>query len=130
MLRKYFVTTGLACVFAAMAGHALTAQTAQPPTQTGSPAAAKSSKKAPRVVVHATANAANPVNLNTATAAELQTLPKIGAAAAARIIEYRQKSGGFKKVEDLMNVKGIGEKTFLRLKPLIAVNGGTRSGNQ
>jgi competence protein ComEA len=130
MLRNYLVTIGLACVFAAMAGHALVAQAVQPSAQTGSPAAAKASKKAPRTVVRAPATAANPVNLNTATAVELQTLPKIGAAAAARIIEYRQKSGGFKKVEDLMNVKGIGEKTFLRLKPLVAVSGGTRSGNQ
>jgi len=130
MLRNYLATTGLACVLAVITGHALIAQTAQPPAQTTSPAAVKSSKKAPRVVVRATASAANPVNLNTATAAELQTLPKIGAAAATRIIEYRQKSGGFKKVEDLMNVKGIGEKTFLRLKPLVVVTGGPRSGNQ
>src|SRR5262245_49955782 len=41
---------------------------------------------------------------------------------AERILEYREKSGGFKKVEDLMNVKGIGEKSFLKLKPLITVS--------
>ena len=40
---------------------------------------------------------------------------------AERIIEYREKNGGFKKVEDLMNVKGIGEKSFLKLKALITV---------
>jgi competence protein ComEA len=61
------------------------------------------------------------VNLNSATAAELQALPNIGPATAARIIEYRQKSGGFKKVEDLMNIKGIGEKSFLKLQPLVIV---------
>jgi comEA protein len=61
------------------------------------------------------------VNINTATSAELQTLPGVGAATAARILEYRQKNGGFKKVEDLMNVRGIGEKTFLKLKPLITI---------
>jgi len=62
------------------------------------------------------------VNLNTATAAELETLPGVGAATAARIIEYREKNGAFKKIEDLMNVRGIGEKTFLQLKSLITVS--------
>jgi competence protein ComEA len=65
--------------------------------------------------------AATPVNLNTATAAQIATLPGVGEKAAQRIIEYREKNGGFKKVEDLMNVKGIGEKSFLKLKPLITV---------
>jgi competence protein ComEA len=61
------------------------------------------------------------VNLNTASAAQLESLPGIGAKTAQRILEYRQKSGGFKKIEDLMNVKGIGEKSFLKLKPHITV---------
>jgi competence protein ComEA len=61
------------------------------------------------------------LNLNTATAAQLEALPGIGKATADRIIEYRQKIGGFKKVEELMNVRGIGEKSFLTLKPLITV---------
>jgi len=62
-----------------------------------------------------------PVNLNTATAAQLDALPGIGKATAERIIEYRQKNGAFKKPEDLMNVRGIGEKNFLKLKPMITV---------
>lgn len=62
-----------------------------------------------------------PVNLNTATAAQLESLPGIGARTAALIVEYRQKNGSFKKIEDLMNVRGVGEKSFLRLKPLITV---------
>ena len=61
------------------------------------------------------------VNLNTATASELEALPGVGIAMAARIIEYRQKAGGFKKIEDLMNVKGIGEKSFLKLKTLVTI---------
>ena len=69
----------------------------------------------------ARATAANPVNLNSASVAQLQTLPGIGASAAQRIVEYRQKNGAFKKIEELMNVKGIGEKSFLKLKPLITV---------
>ena len=62
------------------------------------------------------------LNLNTATAAQLEALPGVGAKTAERIIEYRQKNGGFKKIEELMNVRGIGERNFLKLKPLIAVS--------
>ena len=61
------------------------------------------------------------VNLNTATVSQLATLPGIGETAAKRIVEYRDKNGGFKKVEELMNVKGIGEKSFLKLKPLVTL---------
>ena len=67
------------------------------------------------------ASASAPLNLNTATAAQLEGLPGIGAKTAERIVEYRQKNGGFKKIEDLMNVRGVGEKSFLKLKPLITV---------
>ena len=61
------------------------------------------------------------VNINTASATELEALPGVGAKTAARIIDYRQKNGPFKKVEDLMNVRGVGEKNFLKLKPQISV---------
>jgi competence protein ComEA len=61
------------------------------------------------------------VNLNTATAAELQTLPGVGAATARLILDHRQKNGGFKKIEELMTIKGIGEKSFLKIKPRVTV---------
>ena len=69
------------------------------------------------------------VNLNTASAADLEALPGIGAKTAARIIEYRQKNGPFKKVEELMNVRGVGEKNFLKLKPQITVGAPKAEGN-
>lgn len=62
-----------------------------------------------------------PVNINTASAAEFEGLPGIGATMAARIVEYRQKNGPFKKIEDLMNVRGLGEKNFLKLKPQLTL---------
>jgi competence protein ComEA len=62
-----------------------------------------------------------PVNLNTATIAQLESLPGIGRVTAERIVEYREQHGGFKRVEDLMNVRGIGERSFLNLKPLVTV---------
>lgn len=69
----------------------------------------------------AAVDAAAPVNLNTATAAQLEALPGVGPALAQRIVDYRQQSGGFKKIEELMNVRGIGEASFLKLKALVTV---------
>ncbi len=63
-----------------------------------------------------------PVNINTATLEELDALPGVGLKMAQRIIDFRQKQGPFKRVEDLMNVQGIGEKNFLKLKPLITIS--------
>lgn len=61
------------------------------------------------------------INLNTASSAQLDTLPGIGTAYAQRIIEYRASHGGFKNISELKNVKGIGDKTFDKLKDLITL---------
>ena len=92
---------------------AAAAQQAAPPAKSAAAKPAKSAKAA--------ASSTAVVNINTATQAQLESLPGLGAKAAERILEYRQKNGQFKKVEDLMNVKGIGEKSFLKLKPRLTV---------
>lgn len=61
------------------------------------------------------------VNLNTATFDELQGLPGIGPKMAERIIQWRKDQGSFKSVEDLRKIKGIGGKTYEKLKPLAEV---------
>lgn len=63
-----------------------------------------------------------PVGLNSATRTELMQLPRVGPRTAERILAWRQANGRFRRPEDLMNVKGIGEKAFQRLKPHIAVD--------
>lgn len=61
------------------------------------------------------------VNLNTADAATLDTLPRVGPAMAARIIDWRESNGSFTAVEDLLNVTGIGDKTFEGLRELVTI---------
>lgn len=66
-------------------------------------------------------SASDKINLNTADAEALDTLPGIGPVKAERIIEYRQTNGAFEVIEDIMNVDGIGRKTFENLKDYITV---------
>ena len=61
------------------------------------------------------------INVNTASVEELSLIPGIGKAIAVRIIEYREKHKRFKKVEELMNVKGIGETKFNSMKEVIFI---------
>jgi competence protein ComEA len=65
------------------------------------------------------------VNLNTATQEELVQLPGIGEARARAVIEARKQRGGFKSIEELMEVKGIGPAGFEKLRPHLAVDGKT-----
>jgi competence protein ComEA len=64
------------------------------------------------------------VNLNEATVAQLDLLPGVGAKAAQRIVSWREKRA-FKRVEELVRVKGFGKKRFLKLKPHLALQGPT-----
>ena len=63
------------------------------------------------------------VNINTAAAAELETLPRIGPKVAQRIVDFRTKNGNFKRTEEIMKVQGIGEKVYETIKDLITVGG-------
>ena len=108
MLRLVLSLIAVASLVAAVPAGATAAQTKPTPT----------TRPAPR-----TPQPAGVVNINTASAAELDALPGIGAKTAARIVEYRQKNGPFKKIEELMNVRGVGEKNFLKLKTQISVGG-------
>ena len=61
------------------------------------------------------------ININTATAAELDALPGIGPTTAQKIIDYRDTNGPFISIEDIVNVSGIGPTTYVRIKDLITV---------
>ena len=73
----------------------------------------------------ASSNASGVVNINTASASELALLPRVGEKSAQRIVDYRKEHGPFKKTADLMQVKGVGAKTFELMSPYLAVDGKT-----
>lgn len=80
-----------------------------PLAASGAPPRPKPEAKAP----------AQAINLNTATATELVQLPHIGPKTAERIVAFRKEHGPFQRLEDLMNVKGIGEKAFAQIRPFL-----------
>ncbi|HEU4427673.1 MAG TPA: helix-hairpin-helix domain-containing protein [Myxococcota bacterium] len=65
------------------------------------------------------------VNVNTASAEQLALLPGVGESRAREIIAARQKQGGFKRVEDLLAIKGIGEASLAKLRPYVSLSGET-----
>jgi competence ComEA-like helix-hairpin-helix protein len=84
----------------------LLAAAAAPPAAAATPQAPPSAEK---------------VNINSASADQLTALPGIGPSYAQRIVEYREKNGPFKRVEDILNVRGIGEKTFEKIRERITI---------
>ncbi len=65
------------------------------------------------------------VNINTASVEQLQLLPRVGPALAGRIIEFREANGSYRTVDEIVAVKGIGEKSFAKLEPYIVTSGET-----
>lgn len=96
MTLRRFVATGLALAMAALLASA-------PALAAGKPAPTAK------------------VNLNTASVEQLTTLPGVGPKLAARIVEYRQKSGSFRSPQELMNVKGVGERNFAKIEAWLTV---------
>lgn len=70
-------------------------------------------------------SAGGKININQASTAQLALLPRIGEKVAERIVDYRKQHGSFSRPEELMEVKGVGEKLFLVLKPHVTVSGPT-----
>ena len=95
-----------------------------------SAAAASSPGSAPKATKTASAGHSNKITtdsgqqiaLNTATAEDLERLPGVGPAMAGRILAFRAQAGGFSKVEDLMQVTGIGPKKFAKIAPCVRLN--------
>lgn len=133
--RRLASLAGIAMLVAAMGGSWTRSATAapqpqpQPPAATARPAAATPrlgdepdeppAKKSNRKQL------AGKLNLNTASEDQLQLLPTVGPAKAERIVAWRQKNGGFKRIADLRRVKGFGYKTFKKLEAFLDIKGDT-----
>lgn len=65
-----------------------------------------------------------PIDLNAATAAQLQELPGVGPKTAARILEYRRLHGPFRNIEALQQVRGVGERTVEKIRPQVRISSG------
>lgn len=93
----------------------------QPPKTGAAGGAPSSGKTVPEPAAELAANG-SAIDLNRATEAELVKLPGIGPSKAKAIVQYREQQGAFRTIEELKKVKGIGDKTFEKLKPLITAN--------
>lgn len=92
----------------------------EPPASAGAAEPAGTPRGAAPVTIGAP-EASRSINLNTASAAELELLPGIGPALAARIVEHRREHGPFASVEELDLVRGIGPRTLEAIRPLVTV---------
>jgi len=118
MFKKVGMVVSMVCLVAALIATSLPVN-AENPQNGQSGASAQGAPKAPRASKKALP--AGKININTASAEELQKLPKVGPAMAKRIVDYRASVKSFKTVEELRNVKGIGPKIFDQIKPYVTL---------
>jgi competence protein ComEA len=107
---------------AARAAHPTPATRPPRPTRTTARYPLSASATTPAAATaHATSEASGPVNINTAGAEELDSLPGVGPATAAAILEFRREHGPFQRVEDLLEVRGIGEKKLAAMRDRVVI---------